>query len=66
MLEITEVSARRSFGTGWQTAIGAQSSYLRIRPLAQVSLADLHIPILGQLAPVQLPLGDALEPGAWR
>jgi hypothetical protein len=23
--------------------------------------ADLHIPILGQLAPPELPLGDALE-----
>ena len=25
--------------------------------------ADLDIPILGQLTPAQLPLGDALEPG---
>jgi len=25
--------------------------------------ADLHIPVLAQLAPAQLPLGDALEPG---
>jgi len=24
---------------------------------------DLHIPILGQLAPAPLPLGDALKPG---
>jgi hypothetical protein len=31
--------------------------------LARVSPADLHIPILGQLASAQLPLGDALEPG---
>jgi len=30
---------------------------------AQVPPADLDIPILGQLAPSQLPLGDALEPG---
>jgi hypothetical protein len=26
--------------------------------------ADLHIPILGQLPPTELSLGDALEPGA--
>jgi hypothetical protein len=26
--------------------------------------ADLDIPILGQLAPVEFALGDALEPGA--
>jgi len=32
--------------------------------LAQVPPADLDIPILGQLAPSQLPLGDALEPGS--
>ena len=25
--------------------------------------ADLHVPILGQLPPTDLPLGDALEPG---
>src|SRR5262245_47861494 len=31
---------------------------------AEVAPADLHVPILGQLAPAQLPLGDALEPGA--
>src|SRR6516225_4044552 len=31
--------------------------------LAQVSSADLHVPILGQLAPAQLPLGDALKSG---
>ena len=31
--------------------------------LAQVPSADLDIPVLGQLAPAQLPLGDALEPG---
>ena len=30
--------------------------------LTQVPPADLHVPILGQLAPSQLPLGDALEP----
>ena len=30
---------------------------------APVPPADLHIPILGQLASAQLPLGDALEPG---
>jgi hypothetical protein len=32
-------------------------------PLAQIPPADLHIPGLGQLAPTQLPLGDALKPG---
>jgi hypothetical protein len=32
--------------------------------LAQIPPADLDIPILGQLAPAQLPLGDALEPGS--
>ena len=31
--------------------------------LAQIPPADLDIPILGQLAPSQLPLSDALEPG---
>ena len=31
--------------------------------LAQVPPADLDIPIFGQLAAAQLPLGDALEPG---
>ena len=30
---------------------------------AQVPPADLDIPILGQLAPSQLPLSNALEPG---
>jgi len=30
---------------------------------AQVPPADLDIPVLGQLAPAKLPLGDALEPG---
>ena len=29
--------------------------------LAQIPPADLHIPILGQLAPSQLPFGDAVE-----
>ena len=29
--------------------------------LAQIPPADLDIPILGQLAPSQLPLGDAFE-----
>jgi hypothetical protein len=33
------------------------------RHLAQVPLADLNIPILGQLSATQLPLGDALKPG---
>jgi hypothetical protein len=28
----------------------------------QIAPADLHIPILGQLAAAQLSLGDALEP----
>jgi hypothetical protein len=31
--------------------------------LAQIAPVDLDIPVLGQLAPLQLPLGDALEPG---
>jgi hypothetical protein len=31
--------------------------------LRQFSPADLDIPISRQLAPAQLPLGDALEPG---
>ena len=30
--------------------------------LAQVPPADLHVPVVGQLALAQLPLGDALEP----
>ena len=34
-----------------------------LRYLAQIPPADLHIPILGQLPPAQLPLGDALEAG---
>jgi hypothetical protein len=29
----------------------------------QVTPADLYIPIVGQLPPAQLPLGDALKPG---
>ena len=33
-------------------------------PLAQVPPADLDIPVLGQLPPAQLPLGDAFEAGA--
>ena len=37
---------------------------LGLERLAQVPSADLDIPVLGQLAPAQLPLGDALEPGA--
>jgi hypothetical protein len=32
---------------------------------AQIPPADLHIPILGQLALAQLPLGDAIT-GRWR
>ena len=32
--------------------------------LAQVPSADLDIPILGQLAPSQLPFGDALDQGS--
>jgi hypothetical protein len=32
--------------------------------LAQIAPADLDIPVLGQLAPAQLPLRDALEPGS--
>jgi hypothetical protein len=39
---------------------GGTVSQLR---LAQVSSADLHVPILVQLAPAQLPLGDALKTG---
>jgi hypothetical protein len=31
--------------------------------LAQIPPADLHIPVLGQPAPAQLPLSDALEAG---
>jgi hypothetical protein len=31
------------------------------RHLAQVPPANLHVPVLGQLAAAQLPLGDALE-----
>ena len=30
---------------------------------AEVPPADLDVPVLGQLPPAQLPLGDALEPG---
>ena len=33
-------------------------------PLEQVPPADFDIPILGQLAPPQLPLSDALEAGS--
>ena len=32
--------------------------------LAQIPRTDLDIPILGQLALAQLPLGDALKPGS--
>jgi hypothetical protein len=31
--------------------------------LSQIAAADLDVPVLSQLAPSQLPLGDALEPG---
>jgi hypothetical protein len=31
--------------------------------LTQIPPADLHVPILGQLALAQLPLGDALKSG---
>jgi hypothetical protein len=31
--------------------------------LTQIPPADLDIPVLGQLAPAQLPPGDTLEPG---
>src|ERR1700757_2055923 len=34
----------------------------RRRALAQVSPADLDIPVLGQLPPAKLSLGNALEP----
>jgi hypothetical protein len=53
-----------SFKTQTQTA--ASFPWARatgINPLAQIASADLHIPVLGQLAPAQLPLGDGLEPG---
>ena len=30
---------------------------------AEIPPVDLDIPILGQLSPTDLPLGDALEPG---
>jgi hypothetical protein len=46
---------RRRFGGG-PVNVG-------FRHLARVSPADLHIPVLGQLPPAELPLGDALEPG---
>jgi hypothetical protein len=36
---------------------------IRLWHLAQAAPTDLHIPILGQLPPTQLLLGDALEPG---
>jgi hypothetical protein len=36
---------------------------LSLARLPQVAPADLHVPILGQLAPAQLLLSDALEPG---
>jgi hypothetical protein len=32
-------------------------------PSRKIPPADLDIPVLGQLAPAQLPFGDALEPG---
>jgi hypothetical protein len=32
--------------------------------IPQIRRANLHIPILGQLAATQLPLGDALEAGS--
>jgi hypothetical protein len=35
----------------------------KLEPRAQIPPADLNIPVLGQLAPAQLPLSDALEPG---
>jgi hypothetical protein len=31
--------------------------------LAQVAPANFHVPILDQLQPAELPLGDPLEPG---
>ena len=31
--------------------------------LAQIPPADLNVPVVGQLTPAQLPLGDGLEPG---
>ncbi|HMD62594.1 MAG TPA: GYD domain-containing protein [Stellaceae bacterium] len=34
------------------------------RTLADVAPADLDVAVLGQLAPAELPLGDALEPGS--
>jgi hypothetical protein len=52
---VTEKGRLRRFGGG-----PANVGY---RQLARVSPADLHIPILGQLAAAQLLLGDALEPG---
>jgi len=35
---------------------------VRFWRLPQIPPADRHIPVLGQLPPAQLPLGDALEP----
>jgi hypothetical protein len=37
---------------------------VKVQHLTQAPPADLHIPILGQLAPGQLPVGNPLEPGS--
>ena len=42
---------------------GGGPANVGFRQLARVSPADLHMPILGQLLPPQLPFGDPLEPG---
>jgi hypothetical protein len=45
----------------FETIIGGRHSLAA--HLAQVPPADLDIPIVGQLPPPDLPLGDGLEPG---
>ena len=43
----------------WETRPSARTT----RPLTHIASAYLHVPVLGQLAPAQLPLGDVLKPG---
>jgi hypothetical protein len=53
-----------SFRTAWVEL--RRSRAFKHRPhlaLGLVPPADLDIPVLGQLTPAQLPLGDTLEPG---
>jgi hypothetical protein len=52
----------RAYGSArsmWDTRPLARTT----RPLTQIASAYLHVPVLGQLAPAQLPAGEALEPG---